>query len=104
VNPEEFVSVRPAGVEDRLELRAAEQPRSSRQAMPNRHSPGILSAGVGGQALATLGATGVDDRAARLGGHAGTEAVAAKALDLAGLECPFHDRIRKLLTIVMTIE
>jgi len=104
VNPEEFVAAGTAPGENRLELRAAEQARGSRQAAPLQHWPGALPARVGGQAFATLGAAGVDDRATRLGGHARTETVATKALDSAGLECPFHDRIRKLLKIVMTIE
>src|SRR6185437_625851 len=42
------------------------------------------------QALAALGTAGVEDLATVGGGHAGTEAVGASALELAGLEGPLH--------------
>ena len=42
------------------------------------------------EALTPFVATAVDDGAATAGGHAGTEAVGACALDAAGLECTLH--------------
>ena len=43
-----------------------------------------------GQALAALGAAGVDDGPTRLGAHALAEAVFALPLQIAGLEGPFQ--------------
>jgi hypothetical protein len=46
--------------------------------------------GLWDQALATLGATCVQNLAAVGCGHAGTKAVGAGAFELAGLEGPLH--------------
>src|SRR5699024_10026174 len=102
VHPEERVAAGAAVGENGLEMRAVEQARASRQTLPPWHSPAGLPTRVGGQTLAALGTSGVDDRATRPSGHPRTETVTAKTLDSAGLKCPFHDRIRKLL--VMAIE
>lgn len=52
---------------------------------------GKRTAGLGGEALAALGATAADDGAAVGGSHTGTEAVGTLSADLAGLVSSFHD-------------
>ena len=47
----------------------------------------------GGEALAALGTTAVNQLAAALGGHARAKTVRALALQYAGLERSFHDEI-----------
>ena len=49
--------------------------------------------GLEGQTLAATGATTVENSAATLGCHAGTETVSASAFDYAGLECSFHSSV-----------
>ena len=48
----------------------------------------------GTEILAPLGATGTDDRATGAGPHPGTKTMVAFALEVAGLECSFHDSNR----------
>lgn len=47
-------------------------------------------ANLGGNALAPLGATTLQNKPTSLGGHPLTEAVATGALEIARLKCPFH--------------
>jgi len=44
----------------------------------------------GGNALAPLGATTLQNKTTGLGGHPLAEAVASGALEVARLKCPFH--------------
>ena len=45
---------------------------------------------LGGNALAALGATALQNKPAGLGGHPLAEAVATGALEIARLKCPLH--------------
>ena len=49
-----------------------------------------VQTGSDSQLLATFCTTTVDDGAAVLGGHAGTETMSALALQIARLKCTFH--------------
>jgi hypothetical protein len=58
-----------------------------------------MEEGLGGQALAALAAAAGDHIAAANGGHAGAEAMAAGADELAGLISALHDKVlRYMLT------
>jgi len=48
------------------------------------------NANLGRNALATLGATTLQNKPTGLGGHPLAEAMATGALEIAGLKCPFH--------------
>ena len=60
------------------------------------HSDTRYRAGSGREALTTLGTATIQDMATALCGHAGTEAVGTLALENAGLESSFHDKVSKL--------
>jgi len=50
----------------------------------------VIDPGSSGKLLATLGTSGVDDRATGAGTHPGPKTVVASALQIAGLKCSFH--------------
>lgn len=72
--------------EDALVVNLFGQPRPSGKA----RRAGTQGNGSDGQASTTLGAAGIDDTAAVLRAHPGTEAVRTLALQVAGLKCSLH--------------
>ena len=69
--------------------------RPQQAAGPRKTAGRVQSPESDGQALAALGTTTGQNLAAVLGGHAGTEAVDAGALEHAGLESTLHDLCSK---------
>ncbi len=76
-------------LEDPPVIGTRQQAGTARKAL---RADGAVSSGR--QASASLGPAGIDHLAATLGGHACAEAVGAGALQVAGLECAFHDVTR----------
>jgi len=71
--------------------RAREGVRGHRYALDVDFDSGRAADGASGrQALSTLGATRLDDEPAGPGRHTRAKAVAAGALEAAGLECTLH--------------
>ena len=70
---------------------AAPETFASSAISPKVRRDGKRTAELGGQGLAALGATAIDNGAAVGGSHTSTEAVGALSADLAGLVSSFHD-------------
>src|SRR5690606_29411442 len=86
---EEAGALATGGGEDAIEVGLATQACATRQC--GSASVHDDPCGSGDQALATLGATGIDDLATVGRRHAGTESVRACALQVTWLESAFHD-------------
>ena len=76
-------------IKDSLEITGAKQALGF--AKGKLHSGDTKSALNASQLLTAFGATTSQNQTAVFGSHTSTEAVVANALDVAGLECSFHD-------------